>query len=237
MSAFSKTGKHSFVSCDGSLLSNVASFSKEFASSHPRLDYLVVTQGIATTQGRTETPEGLDVKMSLHYYARMAFIQTLLPLMTGDDPRVLTVLSAGVHKPFPGYKTDPDLKTTYSLVNAANAAGFYNDLGVESLALEHPTVSFIHAAPGTVNTNWGTELPLLFRGLVRLIQPLFRSIDDCGEYMSCALLDPEYKGGWSLMGDHGQKVAPTPLQAEAREFVWTHTQDVLKGLLLPDTTK
>jgi len=37
-----------------------------------------------------ETSEGLDVKISLHYYSRMAFIQALLPkLQASDDARVL----------------------------------------------------------------------------------------------------------------------------------------------------
>lgn len=87
MSALSKTAKHSFFPCDATLLSNVSQFSSAFSKLHPRLDILVLTQGIATIQGRTETVEGLDVKLSLHYYSRMAFIAKLLPLMTGDDPR------------------------------------------------------------------------------------------------------------------------------------------------------
>lgn len=36
-----------------------------------KLDILVLTQGIATTQGRTETEEGIDMKMALHYYSRV----------------------------------------------------------------------------------------------------------------------------------------------------------------------
>ncbi len=154
MNALSKTAKHTFVPCNAALLSNVADCATSLSSSHPRLDYLVLTQGMASMQGRTETSEGLDEKLSLHFYSRMAFVRKLLPLMTGDDPRVLTVLSAGVHGAYAGYATDPELRTTFSLGNAANAAGFYNDLAVESLSLEHPTVSFTHAAPGVVNTNW-----------------------------------------------------------------------------------
>ena len=36
-----------------------------------KLDILVMTQGIATTQGRTETEEGIDMKLALHYYSRV----------------------------------------------------------------------------------------------------------------------------------------------------------------------
>ena len=232
MRAMSKTATHTFVSCDASLVGSVVQFSREFAQSHTSLDYLVLTQGIATFQGRTETVEGLDVKMSLHYYSRVAFMRALAPLLDrAPDPRVLTVLSAGVHSPFVGYASDPDLKTTYSLTNAANAAGFYNDIAVESMALEHPHISFTHAAPGIVKTNWGRELPTVVRGIVRVLQLFFRSLEDCGEYMSSALIDEDYKGGWHLMGAEGQHVRTTPLQEQARESVWAHTQSILDRLM------
>lgn len=40
----------------------------------------------------------------------------------------MSILSGGVHSPFQGYKTDPELKDTYSIKNAADMAGYYNDL-------------------------------------------------------------------------------------------------------------
>ena len=87
LSTLSKTAKHSFVPCNATLLKSATQFSESFAKQHSHLDFLVLTQGIATMQGRTETAEGLDEKMSLHYYSRMAFIAKLLPFMAGDDPR------------------------------------------------------------------------------------------------------------------------------------------------------
>ena len=33
------------------------------------------------------------------------------------------------------------------------------DIMVDSLSREHPGITFAHAAPGFVNTNWGTEMP------------------------------------------------------------------------------
>ena len=153
MRAVSKTAVHSFVACDASLLSSIPGVVTEFQKQHGHLDYLVLTQGIATVQGRTETREGLDVKMSLHYYSRVAFAEKFAPLMKPGS-RVLTVLSAGVHSPYAGFATEPELKTSYSLSNAANSAGFYNDIAVQALAAEHPGIAYVHAAPGVVNTNW-----------------------------------------------------------------------------------
>ena len=40
--------------------------------------------------------------------------------------------------------------TSYSLKNAADAAGFYNDCALDKLSEENPGVAFIHAAPGLV---------------------------------------------------------------------------------------
>jgi NAD(P)-dependent dehydrogenase (short-subunit alcohol dehydrogenase family) len=38
-------GEYAFVQCDASLLSNAASFAADYAKSHDKLDYLVMTQG------------------------------------------------------------------------------------------------------------------------------------------------------------------------------------------------
>ena len=108
----------------------------------------VVSQGIATMQGYTPTTEGVDVKLSLHYYSRMGFITSLLPaLRRSTNPRVLSVLSAGMHKGSKELLTDLGLAHSYSLANAANAAGFYNDLGLDALARApgNERIKFVHA--------------------------------------------------------------------------------------------
>ncbi len=120
-----KGGKdHDFISCDATLMSNIKAFAPVFAAKHQNLDILVETQGIASMAGRTETTEGIDQKLALHYYGRIAFIQALLPMLRkSPHPRVLSVLSAGVHGVYSQYESDPYLKTQFSLKNAADAAG------------------------------------------------------------------------------------------------------------------
>jgi len=61
------SGKHAFRKIDASLMSGVKSFAEEFRKEQDRLDVLVLTQGMFTLQGRTETKEGTDVKLALHY--------------------------------------------------------------------------------------------------------------------------------------------------------------------------
>eukprot|EP01126_Amoeba_proteus_P010912 TRINITY_DN1430_c0_g1_i5.p1 TRINITY_DN1430_c0_g1~~TRINITY_DN1430_c0_g1_i5.p1 ORF type:complete len:260 (+),score=42.77 TRINITY_DN1430_c0_g1_i5:296-1075(+) len=222
-----------FVRCDVQELENIRELATKFYEQQNKLDFLVLTQGIATIQGRTETSEGLDQKLSLHFYSRMAFIKLFArALNLSDSPRVLSVLSGGVHSPYDGYRTDPELKENYSLQNAANAAGFYNDLVLDGFSAQQPSIAFIHSAPGFVNTNWGTELPLLLRGVVRILQPLGKTAQDCAEFMCEALFDPDLQPGFYLRGECGQVVPKTKGHTdEAKEFMWNHTAEVLDRLL------
>ena len=184
---------HSFIAADAFLLSTARSVAAEYARAHPAepLDILVLTQGMATLQGRTETAEGVDQKLALHYFGRVAFILNFLPLLRlAPSPRVLSVLSAGVHGAYAHVADDPELREHYSLKAAADAAGLYNDLELDTLSRlpENAGVTFAHAAPGFVNTAWGTEMPWAVRMLLRALKPFGKSAADCAEYMCVPLL-------------------------------------------------
>jgi NAD(P)-dependent dehydrogenase (short-subunit alcohol dehydrogenase family) len=147
-------GEFNFVPCNSFLIKNIKQMTDEYQQKHDKLDILVLTQGMATIQGLTETSEGIDEKLALHYYGRFAYITFLLPLLrkSTHHPKVLSVLSGGVHTPYAEYASDPMLKKNYSISNAANAAGFYNDLAVEKFSeqAENSKVGFVHAGPGFV---------------------------------------------------------------------------------------
>ena len=179
----------------------------EGSSQPPSLDVLVITQGIASLDDRTETVEGIDRKLATHYYARMALINSLLPILshsashpevTADalahngsawsGAKVLSVLAAGVHPPYKLYREDPELRSHYSTKNAADAATMYNDLAMDSLARQNPSITFFHANPGFVNTNWGTEMPWYIRWPVRMFQPMGKSPRECARVLCQALL-------------------------------------------------
>jgi NAD(P)-dependent dehydrogenase (short-subunit alcohol dehydrogenase family) len=227
-----------FIACNAMLMKNVAQTAHFYMSNHQRLDFLVFCQTIATTQNRTLTPEGIDEKLSLNYYSRVQFVKSFAPLLTSSSdhlgPRVLSVLSGGVHNPYKDYKTDPELSKNYSLSNAANVAGFYNDLAVDYLSQQYPQVAFLHAAPGFVETNWGTELNPALRFMIRGLQksPLAKKADECAEYMSLALLSPAYKLGFHILDEYGEPTKVTSAHSvEAREFVKTHTDQLLAQAL------
>jgi NAD(P)-dependent dehydrogenase (short-subunit alcohol dehydrogenase family) len=231
------SGTHSFVRCDGSSIAATKDFSSAFLKDHKTLDLLVLTQGIATMQGRTPTPEGLDQKLAVHYFGRMALVAGLLPAMRASaaadpayTPRVLTVLSAGVHGVYAHHADDFELVNNYGLKNAADAAGLYNDVAMDSLARENPSIAFIHAAPGFVATNWGKEMPTVVQWLLAGLRPLGRSLYDCGEFMSEPLLRPLERGKgphFILVGQDADPAKPTGVHEQIREGVWGKTKEVL----------
>lgn len=125
---------HEFVQCDVTLMKNVQSASEQILAKHSKINYLVMSPGFLAASGRDETPEGIDKKLAVHYYARWKFIDELLPALKkakdgGEDVRVLSVYSAGY-----GGQIDPNdlgLKKGYSLKAAADSAITYNDLMIE----------------------------------------------------------------------------------------------------------
>ena len=225
-------GGHSFMRCDASRIAAVRTCAAEVASREPRLDALVLSQGIASIAGRTETEEGLDTKLALHYFGRVAFVQALLPaLRAAGDARVLFVLSAGVHGAYAHAADDFELRKHYSLKNAADAAGFYTDAACDSLAREpaNAGVTFCHAAPGVVRTAWGTELPFAVRALVRCAQLFATPAADCAATLVTATLAPRApgEGGLRLISAKGAAAAPAAGHVAAREHIWADTQALL----------
>ena len=68
-----------------------------------------------------------------------------------EAPRVMSILSAGVHSPYAKYAEDPELSQgSYSIKNAADAGGFYNDIFLDVFAERwgrRPTVFYINRIP------------------------------------------------------------------------------------------
>jgi NAD(P)-dependent dehydrogenase (short-subunit alcohol dehydrogenase family) len=123
-----------FVQCDVTLMKNVQEASQDILARYPKINYLVMSPGIMTMQGRHETTEGIDRKLAVHYYARWKFLHDLLPGLQkakddGEHVAVMSVLAAGK-----GGAIDVDdlaMKNGYSLSKAALGAPTYNDLMAE----------------------------------------------------------------------------------------------------------
>jgi NAD(P)-dependent dehydrogenase (short-subunit alcohol dehydrogenase family) len=192
---------HKFVAVDGFDLQSVRALA---TSTQPAPDILVMTQGMATLQGYTPTiKDGIDQKLQLHYFSRFYLTSLLAPNMKPNG-RVLTVLSAGVHGKYKGHDKDFELKNnSYSVKNAADAAGYYTDAGFEALSEQNSELVMAHAAPGVVNTNWGTEFPAILRVMVvRPMMSLFgKNKEDLGETLVSSLM--KLPKGYSLLDQKG----------------------------------
>ena len=270
--------KHEFRPCDAFDLSQVkrcaADIHRDYGGGDDAgggIDALVMTQGMATTQSFTPTVDGNDEKLTLHYWSRAAFATALLPALRRSSaspscagampggPVVLTVLSGGVHSPYTRYRTDPELRSNYSIANAANFAGYYTDLFFDGLASRpaNASVNFVHAAPGFVATNWGAEMPTYLRGPIRAVQKMMgKSPAKCAGYMVGPILrcghgdiglEPPSGGGGGkdattgrgvyIMKEDGTSGKLTKGHtAEAMDRVWGTTRDVLgrAGIELAD---
>ena len=222
---------HTFEAVDGFDMQSVSNLAKKFPVGRD-LDYLVLTQGMATIQGYTPTKDGLDQKLALHFYSRLVLMQLLAPTLaqSKDGGKVMSVLSAGVHGNFAGYESDPTLANTYSIKNAADAAGLYNDIAMDKLSTRFPTVNFTHAAPGFVSTNWGTEMPWAIRMLVRGLQVFGKSPQTCAQTLgdSWKMLP----AGFHLINESGGRASATSIheQVKASSF-WESTQTLLQKWL------
>jgi NAD(P)-dependent dehydrogenase (short-subunit alcohol dehydrogenase family) len=221
---------HQFVSINAFDLASV----KQVADSvGGNIDVLVMTHGMATLQGYTPTKDGLDEKLQLHYFSRIYLAGLLAPKMK-EGSRILTVLSAGVHNKYKQAEADFELKEHYSIQNAADAAGYYTDAGFEALSEKYPTLTIAHAAPGFVNTNWGTEMPFFVRSAIRPLQALFgTSLENCGERLTKGLFDlPSV--GFSLMDPKGnsiEKAKGIKHTAAERDMIWEKTAALLPDVL------
>lgn len=222
--------KYGFIESDVSLLRNVRQTSQHLQDLLPKIDYLICTQGIATMADRTETSEGIEQKLALHYYSRYAFAVHLHSHMEKSvDPRFISVLSAGVHGVYEHFKEDPDLIKNFSLKNMADATGMYNDFAIHALREKYPKIAYFHIAPGYIATNWGKEMPALVKPVLNFFKRFARTKEDCAEYMCQTIFTPGYKApGMFYLNQYGYPTSITKLHtAENVETIWKHTEAII----------
>jgi NAD(P)-dependent dehydrogenase (short-subunit alcohol dehydrogenase family) len=122
--------------CDVTSLSGLRTLAAKLRSDVPALNYLYLSPGILTTQGRTETADGNDIKMMLHLYSRMFLIRELVPSLRavkgkGEEARVLSVLDSKRGNFDKLVWDDLELKKSYSLGNAGNHCITMNDIMIK----------------------------------------------------------------------------------------------------------
>ncbi|KAJ7792149.1 NAD(P)-binding protein [Mycena olivaceomarginata] len=226
---------HEFVECDITLMKNVHCVAGELRARIPKVNFLVLTPGVMTMNGRNETEEGIDRKLAVHYYGRWRFIRDLLPAVedahkAGEDAKVMSVLSAGKGAGKIDLE-DLGLKKNFSVMNAALAAPTYNDLMVMDLAARYPGLTFVHSYPGFVASNLvkssDTRLMRLTNTfLMPFLSPFSYSIEASGEHQLYALL--KAGAGPVRTDDRGDDIGLSKGyfgSPEAMAKLWRHTED------------
>ncbi|KAL6239484.1 hypothetical protein BDW75DRAFT_198301 [Aspergillus navahoensis] len=177
-----------FLQSDISLLKNVDRVCEQITRREKYVNILFMTPGYLTLKGRDETSEGLDRKFVLHYYARMRFVNQLLPLLTaaanlssGSRPglgprsrepqlglslsRVVSVLDPLVSVRPSGFGSalldyeDLSLEHSFTFKKCGHHASLMNNFYLEGMAQRHGNTSFIHAYPSGVDTGILRGLP------------------------------------------------------------------------------
>ncbi|KAL4889412.1 short-chain dehydrogenase/reductase [Aspergillus ambiguus] len=192
-----------FIKSDVSLLREVDKACHIIQQKEDKVNLLFLSPGIGTTKGRDETSEGLDKKLSLHYYSRMRFVKNLLPQLNKASEstdsgstlsRVVSVLEAGGEAPL--CLDDLSLKSHYSLRNCAKHAITMNSVSMEHLASAHPQISFIHSFPGIVRTRLGRDFgvmtKLAINALMVLAKPWEIPFEESGERHLYAATSPRF---------------------------------------------
>ncbi|KAF8188956.1 hypothetical protein BJ912DRAFT_967462 [Pholiota molesta] len=233
-----------FVQCDATLMKNVQEASQDILARYPKINYLVMSPGIFTFDGRTETTEGIDRKLAVHYYARWKFLHDLLPGLQrakddGEHVAAMSVLAAGK-----GGAIDVDdlaMKKGFSLSRAALGASTYNDLMAESFANQEPRIPFIHSYPGFVRTPIMTSfdsgiLRATSRFLLVITRPLSISVsgEECGQYLWHGIYSTATKPGAWRIGSRGEDLHKKAYVGDdiQRTKLWEHTTQVMKDALI-----
>ncbi|KAG8931700.1 hypothetical protein FRC02_002351 [Tulasnella sp. 418] len=233
ISSLPKTNEslYEFIPCDVSLMKNIVQTTSQLKSRLSTLNYLVMSQGVFTFEGRKETSEGIDFKLALHFYSRWKFVEELIPLLSkakeeGQEARVMSVLG-------PGYagKIDTDdlgLRKNYSVRNAALSAPTYNDLFVEAYSTKYPQLAFMHTYPGFVDTPLGSNSHWALNLARPLLTPFATKPETCAEFMIYDLIKPEFSTGGYHLDNHAEHVPATKIFTtdDAREKLLVHFNEV-----------
>lgn len=205
-----------------------------------------------------ETIEGLDRKLSLHYYARMRFIHNLIPHLnnvgqTGNSDnalsRVISVLGAGHETKL--RVDDLDLRKHYSVQSCDVHATTMTSLMMKEFASQHPSITFIHSYPGIVKTNISREAGPVMSHIIRAAMFLGRLWmvpgQESGERHLFAATSRQFSpkaetpvgggsGGAYLLSWDGTEVGNERLLKSysangVRRRVWKHTEEMFRQAL------
>lgn len=258
MKAANSNGSYSFIPADVSDLRKVDTVCQDLKSKIGALDLLFLTSGglAFSKQGKRnqsvhdyihagytnptpETDAKIDRNHILRYYSRMRFIYNLLPtLEAAKSPRVVSVLAGGKEADIEEDNLDLQKEFSFSSSNAYPTS--MTSLAFETLASEHPSISFLHVFPGLVAT------PLMKNSMGSIIGtivgfltwPMSISMSESGEWQTWLSTSADFPAkddstdasaaGYYLLDYNGKDATNEALMEQLRakglpDIVWKHT--------------
>ncbi|KAG5366480.1 putative oxidoreductase bli-4 [Yarrowia sp. B02] len=227
-----------FIKSDLSQMKEVVRVSDLVKKDVNKINLLFLSQGILSTAGRTETSEGIELRMSLNYYGRWLAVRNLLPLVQNaynegdkENARVVSVLGPGNEGKYE--EGDMQLRKKFTLANQNRHITEFTSAAAMRFARLHPDLSFIHASPGYVATGITRELPWYVRypSAVLLKTPWAVTAEQSGEkffYMGVSC--PKFAHGAFLMDANAESVkdkavAKGYLTEKDQDKIWKHTEE------------
>ncbi|PQE16547.1 short-chain dehydrogenase reductase protein [Rutstroemia sp. NJR-2017a BBW] len=249
------SAKLNFIETEFSLIKNVDAISDEIKSKEKKVDFVFLSAGYLTWDGRLESTEGIDVPHALRYYSRIRLAYNLIPLLqVSPNPRVISILAGGQESAID--LDDLEVKNEFSTIKAAKNGTTQTTLALEELAKQYPGISFVHKYPGFVDTGvidrlmkttkgflWGPAT--VFRWLLLPVVNLFSTtVEEAGErglfiatIANPSVVDSEGKGNgvYRLAADDESAPNGTVLPAYRKENagakVWESTLAVWERAL------
>ncbi|KAJ5677213.1 short-chain dehydrogenases/reductase [Penicillium maclennaniae] len=240
MKAANENGSYHFIPADVSDLRTVDKVCQDLKSKVKALDLLFLSSG-GVTFSKQETDDKIDIYHILRYYSRMRFVYNLLPtLEAANSPRVVSILAGGQEIKIE--EDNLDLQKEFSFSASLGYPTSMTSLAFETLASEHPSVSFLHVFPGVVATPlFSKTLGSILGTIVSfLAKPFIISMADSGEWQTYLATSAEYPSkkdstdasaaGYYILNHDGKDSTNKALMEELREkgfpaIVWKHTLD------------
>ncbi|KAL4778216.1 hypothetical protein BJX76DRAFT_343832 [Aspergillus varians] len=177
--ALNPEGEYIFIQADVSLVRVVDDVCSQIKTREKELNILFLSQGVPSLD-RSVTSENIHLLSALCYYSRLRFTTQLLPLLQHASGlrRVITVAGGGFEA-----SIDPS-DFPALLVPLDQIRGHLSTLitlGLEGVARQAPTVTFIHDYPGTVNTPLTQRLLTTGDGPMRVVPADWMAPEESGE--------------------------------------------------------
>ncbi|KAJ5309577.1 uncharacterized protein N7443_002038 [Penicillium atrosanguineum] len=165
--ALNPDGTFEFIRADVGLLKEVDDVCRQIRRKEESVNILFMTQG--SLAAKYTTTEDLQLDTSLHYHGRMRFISNLLPQLK-NAPHLRRVVSVFGATNEGAIHTEDFQARNLGFIPRRDHVSAMITLGLEEMARQAPSITFIHEFPGLVQTQavdaWPGALGVIVRFVV-----------------------------------------------------------------------